>query len=118
MPYGIDTVWQAVEDISTGDVVVTHDAFDRGIAKATSGQTNIVGIAQVSIASGCIGTVRIFGEGVVNVGDNLVSKGDLLMASTTPGVATTASNVSYYGQICGMALETNTGLVKVLICHL
>ncbi|RLJ04003.1 MAG: hypothetical protein DRP08_02635, partial [Candidatus Aenigmatarchaeota archaeon] len=83
-----------------------------------SGQTNIVGIAQVSIASGCIGTVRIFGEGVVNVGDNLVSKGDLLMASTTPGVATTASNVSYYGQICGMALESNTGLVKVFIYHI
>ena len=118
MYQGFASVWQAAEDIGTGHVVVTSDAFDRGIAKAVSGNTNIVGICQRSIASGYAGSVLVFGEGIVNVGSNLVSKGDLLMASTEPGVAVTATGVEYYGQICGMALETGTGLVKVLVMHL
>ena len=110
--------WKAAENISTGNVVVTSDAFDRGIAKAVSGNTNIVGICQRPIASGSTGPVLIAGEGIVNVGSNLVSKGDLLMASTEPGVAVTATGVEYYGQICGMALETGTGIIKVLAFHI
>jgi len=107
-----------VTQIGTGHVVVTSNAFDRGIAKAVSGNTNIVGISQRAISSGSVGSILIYGEGYVNVGSNLVSKGDLLMASTEPGVAVTATGVEYYGQICGMALETGTGVVKVLVMHL
>jgi len=117
--YGIDSVWQAVEAIATGDVVVLDTTtYARGIRKAVSGQTNIIGISQIEIASGRTGQIRIFGEGVVNVGSNIVSAGDLLMASATPGVAITASGVSYYGQVVGMALESGTGLKKVMIFHI
>ena len=116
--FGIDTVWQAAEDISTGDVVVTSTAFDRGIAKAVSGSTNIVGISQVAISSGSTSQIRIFGEGYVNVGDNAVNKGDLLMASTTAGVAVTADTGAVRGQICGIALESGTGLISVLVTHI
>jgi len=119
MPYyGIDTVWQAEEDIATGDIVVLGTVFDRGIRKAVSGQTNIVGISQVVIASGATATIRVFGEGIVNVGSNVVSKGDLIMASTTPGIGIAATNISYYGQVVGMALESGTGLKRVMIFHI
>jgi len=117
MPYGIDSVWQAATAINTGDVVVTSTAFSRGITQAVSGKTNIVGIAQVAIASGATGQIRVFGEGIVNVGSNIVSKGDLLMASTTTGVAITASSPAV-GQVCGMALETGTGIKKVFVFHI
>jgi hypothetical protein len=115
----IDLVFQAAENISTGDVVVLDTTtYPRGIKKAVSGQTNIVGISQISIPSGDVGQIRVFGEGIVNVGSNIVSAGDLLMASTTPGVAITASPTVVRGQICGMALSSGTGLVKVFICHI
>jgi len=117
MPYGIDSVWQAATAINTGDVVVTSTAFSRGITQAVSGQTNIVGIAQIAIASGATGQIRVFGEGIVNVGSNIVSYGDLLMASTTTGVAITASS-PVVGQVCGMALEAGTGIKKVFIFHI
>jgi hypothetical protein len=117
--YGIDSVWQAAEAISTGDVVVLDTTtYARGIKKAVSGQTNIIGISQIAIASGATGQIRVFGEGVVNVGSNIVNAGDLLMASTTTGIACTATGVTYYGQVCGMALESGTGLKKVMIFHI
>jgi hypothetical protein len=119
MPWGTDSVWQAAVAISTGDVVVLDTTtYARGINKAVSGQTNIVGISQISIASGSTGQIRLFGEGIVNVGSNIVSAGDLLMASTTTGIACTATGVTYYGQICGQALESGTGIKKVLIFHI
>jgi hypothetical protein len=117
--YGIDSVWQAAEAIATGDVVVLDTTtFARGIRKAVSGQTNIVGISQIAIESGSTGQIRLFGEGIVNVGSNIVSAGDLLIASTTPGIACTATGVTYYGQVCGMALESGTGIKKVMIFHI
>jgi hypothetical protein len=119
MPWGQDSVWQASVAISTGDVVVLDTTtYARGINKAVSGQTNIVGISQISIASGSTGQIRLFGEGIVNVGSNIVSAGDLLMASTTTGIACTATGVTYYGQICGMALSSGTGIQKVMIFHI
>jgi hypothetical protein len=117
--YGIDSVWQASVDISTGNVVVLDTTtYSRGINKAVSGQTKVVGISQIAISSGSAGQIRVFGEGIVDVGSNVVSAGDLLMASTTPGIACTATGVSYYGQVCGMALESGTGIKKVMIFHI
>jgi len=116
MPFGIDSVWQAAEAISTGDVVVLYTTtYARGIRKAVSGQTNIVGISQIAISSGKTGQIRVFGEGVVNVGSNIVNAGDLLMASATAGVAITADPTAVRGQIVGMALESGTGLKRVFI---
>jgi hypothetical protein len=116
MPWGVDSTWQATVAISTGDVVVLDTTtYARGINKAVSGQTKIVGISQISIASGSTGQIRLFGEGIVNVGSNIVSAGNLLMASTTAGVAITADSAAVRGQICGMALESGTGIKKVYI---
>jgi len=118
MPWGQDSVWQASEAISTGDVVVLDTTtYARGIRKAVSGETKIVGISQISIASGTTGQIRLFGEGIVNVGSNVVSAGDLLMPSTTPGIATTATSPSV-GQVCGMALQSGTGIIKAFIFHI
>ncbi|MEM2525595.1 MAG: hypothetical protein QXI49_05370 [Candidatus Methanomethylicaceae archaeon] len=114
----IDTVWQAAESISTGDIVVTSTAFDRGIAKAVSGRTDIVGISQVAIASGAIGLIRVFGPGLVNVGSNVVTKGSLIIASVTGGIGITAPAAAVRGQIAGMALSTGTGLISVFIQHI
>jgi hypothetical protein len=116
MPWGTDSVWQAAVAIATGDVTVLDTTtYARGINKAVSGQTKIVGISQISIASGATGQIRLFGEGIANVGSNIVSAGDLLMASTTTGVAITANSSAVRGQIVGMALEGGTGIKKVFI---
>jgi hypothetical protein len=40
--WGQDSVWQASEDISTGDVVVLDTTFERGIRKAVSGETKLL----------------------------------------------------------------------------
>ena len=120
MPWGQDSVWQAViEVINTGDVVALDPLYAhvRGIRKAVSGETKIIGISQISIATGTVGQIRLFGEGIVNVGSNIVSAGDLLMPSTTPGIAITATEAKV-GQVCGMALEGGTGIIKCLVFHL
>lgn len=111
-------VFQAAVAISTGDIVATSPAYPRGITKAVSGNTNIIGISQIAISSGAWGTIRVFGEGVVNVGPNIVDKGDLIMASVTGGIGVTATGVIYYGQIAGMALESGTGLKRIMIYHI
>jgi len=108
----------AEEEINTGEVVyLSSEVYPKGIKKAVSGVIAI-GVSQNYIASGQIGLVLTFGEGIINVGNNFVEKGMYLTTSTEQGIASAITGIINPGQIIGISLESGTGIISALITHI
>lgn len=96
--------------LNTGDVVIIDTSADRAATTTTTRDNKkVMGVWQGKTAAGGTGRVLRVGIGYVKT-DSAVTRGDLLMTSTTAAAATKpATSEAVSNGILGRALETTSG---------
>ena len=100
--------------LTTGDIVVWDTTTDRAVTTTTTNDDILLAGAWVgSTPNGSYGRVVTNGIGLVN-GGAAITRGTLLVTSTTPKQAAVPSNLSNIVASIGVALETTTGSGLIL----
>lgn len=100
--------------LNTGDVVIWDTTADRSVTTTTtSDDKRVIGIWQGRTANGGYGRVLTRGIGYVNT-NGAVTRGNLLVSSTTAKQAAVTATSGSSGGVIGQALETTSGAGLVL----